>query len=863
MADVVGSASVEIVPDLSDFDAKLTAGVKAAMSKLEATIDKVTTGIEAQFKSAASASDAALSGVDGQGFNSAKTAAAKASGQIETEMKGAATTADKALGDVDGDNFTGVKDESKKAGKQIGDDFEKGAQRGDDALQKLAKAAVWGLIGKQIAKFGMDSINAASDLEEATSKAGVLFGESLSQVQQFAEGAATSIGQSELAALNAAGSFAVFGSAAGLSGAELANFSTDLTTLASDLASFSNTSPEEAVVALGAALRGESEPIRAYGVMLDDATLKQHAMKLGIYDGNGALTTQQKILAAQEAIFDQTGAAQGDYARTADGLANSQRTLAAEMENFKASLGEALLPVMKTVVGAVSDMLALFRALPDPVQKVVAIGVLFTTGLIAATRAITALGIATGTALKTLGAIGLVIGAATALYAVYTGNKQKAEQVTKDLAGALELEGSAQNDALTALAENDSAVKGFLETMTELGFKSQDLTQFIQDGTGRIAEMAAAAKDAEDATGGYAGEMTALAKNVLGYDLSQQMTSENMAILTDEQRAATQAAEAFFDQLGLLRQGQLDAAAAAELVETATSDETIANEAAKQRAGELKQYFDSLTTAREDATQAAEEATAALEAEEQALWDVINATLSAFNSDIALEQSKFRVTDAIEAYNEQNRILAEGNADGEVTMRTMAEAENDVYQASLNAAAAAAQLAADQAEAAGGTLSAADAAKIQVAELESVASTLAPGSPLRAQLDEYIDTLENKIPTSIQTDLQANVTITKQLKEIGYGFRQGGFNANGGIYDRATVGVFGEAGREAIIPVTRPQRAMDLMEQSGLGKMWEQMRGGYGGVNVNFPGAVFHDATDADLVAQRTGAAVYARTLST
>ena len=40
-----------------------------------------------------------------------------------------------------------------------------------------------------------------------------------------------------------------------------------------------------AIEAIGAALRGESEPIRQYGVLLDDATLKQRAMTLGIYDG--------------------------------------------------------------------------------------------------------------------------------------------------------------------------------------------------------------------------------------------------------------------------------------------------------------------------------------------------------------------------------------------------------------------------------------------------------------------------------------------------------------------------------------------------------------------------------------------------
>ena len=42
-----------------------------------------------------------------------------------------------------------------------------------------------------------------------------------------------------------------------------------MVTLASDLASFHNSRPEEAVYALGAALRGEYEPARRFGYQLN------------------------------------------------------------------------------------------------------------------------------------------------------------------------------------------------------------------------------------------------------------------------------------------------------------------------------------------------------------------------------------------------------------------------------------------------------------------------------------------------------------------------------------------------------------------------------------------------------------------
>jgi hypothetical protein len=204
------------------------------------------------------------------------------------------------------------------------------------------------------------AIKAASDFQEATSKVNVVFGRASKSVKTFADSAARNLGQSKQAVLDAAGTFGTFGKAAGLAGEDLSTFTTDFVTLATDLASFNNTSPEEAVMAIGAALRGESEPLRRYGVLLNDAVLKQEAMTLGIYKGKGALTAQQKILAAQSAIYKQTNDAQGDFMRTSDGLANSQRTLKATFDDIKVSIGNAFL---KNAEGATKNILFLIDAL--------------------------------------------------------------------------------------------------------------------------------------------------------------------------------------------------------------------------------------------------------------------------------------------------------------------------------------------------------------------------------------------------------------------------------------------------------------------------------------------------------------------
>lgn len=250
-------------------------------------------------------------------------------------------------------DYSELKKGVKGAQQEVQSFGDKVGEFGKKAAAAFAVAAV--AAGAMAVKIGKEAITAASDLAETVSKVGVLFGDSAKEVEAFAETAAMSLGQSKQQALNAAATFATFGKAAGLAGQDLANFSTDFVTLASDLASFNNTSPEQAINAIGAALRGESEPLRAYGVLLDDASLRQAALELGIVSTTkNALTPQQKVLAAQKLIYEQTGAAQGDFARTSDGLANSQRILSARIENVKTTLGEALLPIALKVSEFVS-----------------------------------------------------------------------------------------------------------------------------------------------------------------------------------------------------------------------------------------------------------------------------------------------------------------------------------------------------------------------------------------------------------------------------------------------------------------------------------------------------------------------------
>jgi hypothetical protein len=278
----------------------------------------------------------------------------------------------RAMSDA-GKSVDGLGDKTKRTTK----DADKSLKDVGKSAAVSGKAMAVGLAAGAYAAYKL--AGAASDLAETQSKVKQIFGASADALGAWSDEAATAMGQSKQQALDAASTFGIFGKSAGLAGDDLTDFSKRTTELAGDLASFNNTSPEDAITALGAALRGESEPIRRYGVLLDDATLRNRAMQMGLIETTKtALTPQQKVLAAYQEILAQTTTQQGDFARTSDGMANSQRIAAAEFANAKTELGEGLTPAFTGAFKAAAKALGVFNALPGPVRNtalaVVALG---------------------------------------------------------------------------------------------------------------------------------------------------------------------------------------------------------------------------------------------------------------------------------------------------------------------------------------------------------------------------------------------------------------------------------------------------------------------------------------------------------
>lgn len=200
-------------------------------------------------------------------------------------------------------------------------------------------------------------IAAASDLAESVSKVDVVFGKSAPAIQDWAKTTAQSLGQSRAEALAAAGGFGNLFVSMGLGQQPAADLSKKIVTLGSDLASFNNIKPEEALEKLRAGLVGEAEPLRALGVNLNEAAVEEEALRLGLAKSKKEITDSAKIQARYSLILKQTKTAQGDFARTSTGLANSQRIIAASFADLQTQIGERLLPVIAPLVSSFAQWL--------------------------------------------------------------------------------------------------------------------------------------------------------------------------------------------------------------------------------------------------------------------------------------------------------------------------------------------------------------------------------------------------------------------------------------------------------------------------------------------------------------------------
>lgn len=272
-----------------------------------------------------------------------------------------------------GADLSGLEDGLNEAGRAardsanaIGSSFQKVGQTLSNTGRTMSLAITAPLVA-----FGTHAFKAASDAQELQSAFNVTFGALAKDMNEWAVATGDAMGRSTQEIQEGANAFGLYFNQAAKTREEAAKLSQSFTVLAQDLASFHNTSVDEALLALRSGLSGETEPLRRYGVFLNEAAIQAKALEMGLVPVNGKLTDQQKIMARSAIIMEKTADAQGDVMRTSTSSANELRSLGAAWDELSVSLGQILLPIITPIVRSLSDMAKQFSSLDPAVQSTI------------------------------------------------------------------------------------------------------------------------------------------------------------------------------------------------------------------------------------------------------------------------------------------------------------------------------------------------------------------------------------------------------------------------------------------------------------------------------------------------------------
>lgn len=241
-----------------------------------------------------------------------------------------------------------------------------------------------------------DAIDISSQLTEVQNVVDVTFGNMSRKVEDFAKTSIEQFGMSELSLKQYASRFQAMGSAMGISGSSIGNansflnkqtsgyvglsnsmadVSLNLTKLTADMASFYNVEQSAVAEDLASVFTGQTRPLRQYGLDLTEATLKEWALKNGLDADIKSMSQAEKTMLRYQYVMANTGAAQGDFARTANTWANQVRILKQNFEQLGAVVGGTLINAFKPLVQALNSVMGKLISFAETVSN--ALGKIF------------------------------------------------------------------------------------------------------------------------------------------------------------------------------------------------------------------------------------------------------------------------------------------------------------------------------------------------------------------------------------------------------------------------------------------------------------------------------------------------------
>lgn len=246
-------------------------------------------------------------------------------------------------------NTNELRKEINKANQTISG-LKNSADKSTGGVSTAFKKLKTGIVALGIGKVIKDSIQSGMDAIETESLFDTVMGDSKDAVKAWSNDMADALGLSAVNMQKNIGVIYNMTSSMGVAEENALKMSKGISLLTEDMASFYNLDSAEAFNKLRAGLTGETEPLKALGILVDENTVKQVAYSKGIAENGAELTQQQKVLARYVAILQQTNNAQGDLAKTLSSPSNQLRSLKQNVVNLGISFSNFLMPAAKVVL---------------------------------------------------------------------------------------------------------------------------------------------------------------------------------------------------------------------------------------------------------------------------------------------------------------------------------------------------------------------------------------------------------------------------------------------------------------------------------------------------------------------------------
>jgi hypothetical protein len=199
------------------------------------------------------------------------------------------------------------------------------------------------------------SVKVATGADELRNRFAITFGREAkrarAEIDQFADAA----GRSRLELTDMAATLQNVFTAMGFSIQQAAGLSVTIAKLGTDIASFHDIADSDAVDRLSSALVGNHEALRSLGIVVTETAVKQELLAMGFRGGFDSANDQQKMLARLNIILRSTNLMHNDAIRTSGSAANQFKGLWGAIKDLADIWGQALLPAVKVVLGAMRD----------------------------------------------------------------------------------------------------------------------------------------------------------------------------------------------------------------------------------------------------------------------------------------------------------------------------------------------------------------------------------------------------------------------------------------------------------------------------------------------------------------------------